>query len=299
MKRASLLAHRSEQRRVYLSTRADTTHWNFSFATWRRASAVHAHSAAFSASARGGSAAVGRGVAQGLGHSARGGKRRCLRDGLRCRVRELPKPLAALHRRTQEAPHHTAVDRRLGGCRRYRPGHRKDHPVKSPFPNDVCWPTMPVCWFTSIVCSGAPDVRNRLCAECNLPADVRNGTNGTDSLACVVCTVTQAVGRFSYGYCGPTNIVRGPTKVVCGAVWPRFSQHFPICRPYDSACDEYLRWECESFRTAVRERVAAGEMTAEEERTAYEGYSKLIATARAAIEAGETTEEKPQPSAMP
>jgi len=135
---------------------------------------------------------------------------------------------AALHRGTHEAPHQTAVARRLRGRRGYRSGHRKDDAVKSPFTNDVCWSTKRVCRFTSVVCSGTYDVRNRTSVVCNLPADGCNGTNGTDGLACVVCYVTQASDRFSYGYCGPTNIVRGPTNYVCGAVWPRFSRHFPI-----------------------------------------------------------------------
>ncbi len=97
--------------------------------------------------------------------------------------------------------------------------------MKSPFPIVVCWPTRPVCRFTSVACSGAPDVRNHTSAECNLPAGVCNGTNRTDGLVCVVCSVTQALGRFSYGCCGPANIVGG-------SVWPRFSRHFLSRRPY-------------------------------------------------------------------
>jgi hypothetical protein len=155
-------------------------------------------------------------------------------EGLRRRVRRLSGPLAALHRRTQQAPYQAAIAGRLGGRRAYPPGYRKDRPVTSPFPNDVCWPATPVCTVTSVVCSGAHGVRNNTCAECNLPASVCNDTNATGGHACAACSGTQALGRFSYGNCGPTNIVRGPTNVVCGAVWPRFSRHFPTCRPHEA-----------------------------------------------------------------
>jgi hypothetical protein len=102
--------------------------------------------------------------------------------------------------------------------------------VKSPFPSAVCWPTTPVCTVTVVVCYGAHGVRNRTSAVCTLPASLCNRADGMVGLACVVCSITQVLDRFSQGYCGPTNIVRGPANIVCGPVWPLFSPHFLTCR---------------------------------------------------------------------
>jgi hypothetical protein len=119
---------------------------------------------------------------------------------LRHRNRVLPGLLrAALHRRAQQAPHQTALDR--------RPGQLKDDPVKGPFPKAVCTVTI-------VVCNGAHGARNGACAVCTVPASAYNGTDSMDGVSYYVCSVTQALGRFACGHCGPANSVCGRANIV-------------------------------------------------------------------------------------